>query len=274
VSILADTIKRNDQQIAWEEKYVERVKFWQEVDLLIQEDQAAIDAASSSSSDNQQSVIGNVGTVVTNLPPPGDYATLSGNQTLYDAKGGKIDVVSGDFQLPSSIQLAGVVNGKVILPTGTRRSEYAKIRVNAAYASKAAGFMSMSEDMFVWDPGNEDENIFAPDFVPILALLHANIKHLFPNNKVKANSGYRWWNETKGLEYSMHEAGCAIDIGTRNPKTNAPDLSRCYQVADVAWELGLRSVFVGKTFVHIDLGPDGGGYKYDGVPKYRGPESH
>jgi hypothetical protein len=272
VSLLAT--ERNKIQLAWEEDYINKVNFWHEVDLLVMQDRAAVSAASSSNANPvaQLSMTGNAPSTVVNLQDMSAYATLAGTQTLNDSQGGRKEIVAGTFTVPENIQPVTISGGKVNIPKGITHREYAKARVTHTEKTKAAGFMAISTDLYTFAPGAEEGNVFAPDFIPILVLLHSKIVHLWKSGKVKANSGYRWWNETDGVEYSFHEAGCAIDIGTRDPDGSI-NTSRSYAVADAAWELGLRDVHVAQSFVHIDLGPDGGGYSYN-LPKYRGPESH
>jgi hypothetical protein len=270
VSLLAT--ERNKIQLAWEDSYVKKVNFWQEIDLLILQDIAAVEAASSSNTNSQNAVGGNVSTQPLNLPAPGEYAWETGDKVLHHHEGGDKKVIKGQFEPVKDLDLARISGGRVIT-TSMARKEYTKKRVLATQQTSAAGFMSISEDMYLFTSEAKDENIFAPDFIPVLYMIHGKIKHLYPNGKVTGNSGYRWWKGTDGVEFSPHEAGIAIDIGTRNPD-HSINLKRGYEIADVCWEMGLRGVFVAESFVHVDISSDGGGWAYPPVPSYRGPESH
>lgn len=264
--------ERNSIQLAWEEKYIKKVQFWNEVDDLIAKDKkrpkekkSGRTSKTASSSDisleSQDAMRGQVGFV----PPANSNVTSTGDRVLKRGSHGTFEVSSEDFILPSEIVLARISGDRVTLPK-TNRKTYHRARVIHTQQSKAAGFMSISEDLYYFRKDIADENIFAPDFIPILLTLHEKIKSEFPNEKVQVNSGYRWWVEDKDTPYDAHMCGCAIDIGCSG-KTR-------YVVADAAWEMGLRGIAVANSFVHIDCTPDGGGWTYGNVPKYRGPESH
>ena len=80
-------------------------------------------------------------------------------------------------------------------------------------------------------------------------------------------SGFRFSNPG---QISPHEAGCAIDIFVK-------DIDEVREIADCAWQLGVRSVGIGgdfeekRGFIHLDIAPKGNDFMYDGIPIYGGP---
>lgn len=92
-------------------------------------------------------------------------------------------------------------------------------------------------------------------------------------SKLNINSGYRDvyynWNNVYGRKdskskWGMHIGACAVDIG-------ATGRDRCI-IADAAYNMNFGEIYIGKSFVHIDLGPS---FRYKDpnseVPKYIRP---
>lgn len=75
-------------------------------------------------------------------------------------------------------------------------------------------------------------------------------------SKIQINSGYRDvhynWNNVYGQSpsgtlWSMHVGACAVDIGVSGKNR--------WIVAKTAEDLGFGMIYIGKNFVHLDIGP-------------------
>lgn len=228
--------KREETQLQWEDAYLSKLErinkiIYSEKLALMQMNAATVFPGQSGSP----------------VPPSGNAISSS---------------VVGNFSLPSTIKVASISGGQIAIPTGSR-TEYHKARDIAAKNSSYAGFQSINEDMYSF-PNCPEENMFAPDFIPILILMHTKIAPALKVDKIKLNSGTR--KTPIDVEWDAHMGGYAVDMGlTGNDR---------YVAADICWGLGLRGVAIGNTFVHVDAGPDPiVGWGYGSVPVYRGPGS-
>lgn len=168
---------------------------------------------------------------------------------------------AGTFVPPNSIQLPSVSTGKIIIPTQDR-AMYHRVRDIAAKESNYAGFQAISEDLYHF--AHPEQNYFAPDFIPILLLIHQKVSPAIKKDKITISSGSR--KEPEDKDYDAHMGGYGVDISLSGNDR--------YVLADICWGLGLRGIGVAKTFVHVDAGPDPiVGWGYSGVPIYRGPGS-
>lgn len=235
--------ERTSSQLDWEQGYLDKV---QRINEILHQEQLSLLQLRS------QAVVSDTGTL---------SKLINGVKNFFTGDAGT-DAVAGEYSLPSTIKVATVSGGKITIPTG-QRTPYHKARDLAAKESNYAGFRSISEDMYTF-PGIEEENIFAPDFIPILALIHTKVSSALGVDKIKLNSGTR--KKAIDVEWDAHMGGYAIDMGLTGKDR--------YTAADICWELGLRGVAVGQTFIHVDAGPDPVvGWNYTGVPTYRGPSS-
>lgn len=243
---------RTTEQIDWEEKYVSKVELFKQIEPVFTARMNRLRALFD-------------GSLASSLPNSVSAANVSPSDIDYPSVG------SLDGVAPDNLQVAQIVGGLVQPPSAKNRTEYNKARLEYANSTKKAGFITMDTDMFYFDTriGGKEQNQFSPEFAQILYMLHPKIKHLWKNGKVYVNSGYRKnpASDSQGrtVEYSAHRWGGAVDIGCFKDDR--------YVVADAAWNLGLRAVFVGRTFVHIDCGPPAF-YSYEDIPTYKGPSSH
>ena len=210
-----------------------------------------IDPTEDSSS---KQLVASTPTDASDVATSGDYdneATLAGQ------------VTKSGFVIPPGIKLVTISGGRVYPPSGSR-SEVHRKRIEAALASNYKGFVSVDTDKFHFLNGQK-QNKFAPDYAQILYLLYdALVRAGFikAGQKIQVNSGLR--TKVDGdSKWSAHRCGCAVDIGCTGKDR--------YLVANTAWGIGLRGIAVGRTFVHVDCGPEGH-WSYPGVPKYMGPK--
>lgn len=196
--------------------------------------------------------------------------------SIYDnpiqtSAGGDASITSGDASgvIPKGLPAVKVSGGKVIIPTGVARGSYHKARIDYGRKINWKGFVKLDTSKFTFlNPG---QNKFAPDAAAAFNLLHSAISKSLGWKKILITSGFRT-EAIDGVTNSAHMCGCAMDIQVHG-RTEA------LKVADIAWGLGFRGVAIGGGinrglgFVHVDPGPDGGGWAYSPYPKYRGPGS-
>jgi hypothetical protein len=237
--------ERYKTRIAWEDNYINKVN--QLADLTAIQIQDLQNAAL---------LANNTGTIPGENP---GVATSLGVISNIDMP----EITNYNFDLPSNIKPAYITSGRIQIATGIRRSDYHSARIRSAKQTKCAGFKPVSKDMFTFV--NPAQNNFAPDFAAILPLMYQAIAPKIKASKLTINSGYR--SQPIESQNSAHMCGCAVDIGLTGENR--------YIAADACWELGLRGVAVGNTFIHVDCGPDPVvGWNYSGLPTYRGPSSH
>lgn len=161
-----------------------------------------------------------------------------------------------------------IKNGKVIIATGNRSSYFAGRR-DKGRASNWSGFQKLDSGLFTLQP--QVINRIAPDANACFSLLAKTLISKGIRSKVEVSSGWRE-KGINGVNNSPHMAGIALDLQTRGAKD-------ALKVADTAWALGFRGVAIGGNirggggFVHVDPGPDVGGWAYSPYPKYKGPSS-
>ncbi len=231
--------QRTDYQLDWEKKYLENVD---RINQILYNEKVSIDRLTET---------------FPVTPTPDNNNGLRSSSDVSPA-----NIVAGNYTLPDTIKTAYISGGHVIIPTGSR-TPYHQVRDLAAQASKYAGFQSINEDLFTF-PDCPEENYFAPDFIPILILMHSQIAPALGIDKIILNSGTR--KKPIDVKWDSHMGGYAVDM--RLYKDDR------YTAADICWELGLRGVAVANGFVHVDAGPDPvSGWGYPSVPIYRGPGS-
>lgn len=234
---------RSQEQLDWESGYLTKVERIQEI---LHQERMAIQQA------NSQPVYGPT--------PPAGSQTSTPSASLPSSV--VTNTVAGNYSLPSTIKVASIAGGHVTIPTG-QRTPYHQARDVAAQNSKYAGFQSISESMYTF-PNCEEENMFSPDFIPILTYMYQKIAPALGVDKIKLNSGTR--KKPVDVEWDAHMGGYAVDMGLTGDDR--------YTAADICWEMGLRGVAIARTFVHVDAGPDPVvGWSYSGIPAYRGPGS-
>lgn len=155
--------------------------------------------------------------------------------------------------------------GESIKKGGDTREEFLLNRVGWARTTKYEKMVSLDKKRFIHSDkyDGHEGNLYSPD-----------AKRLFENLLLKTKkpyfeviSGFRFSNSG---QLSPHEAGCAIDIHVKS-------IEEVREVADCAWQLGVRSIAIGgdfdnnKGFIHLDIAPKGKDFMYDGIPIYGGP---
>lgn len=198
-------------------------------------------------------------------------SSSTSSSSSYDNQGtleGK--ATAGGFIVPSESPLVPIVGGKVQIPSTRGRS--IESRIQAGQKSSYAGYMKLPTDKFwfVESVGGSAavQNNVAPDFYEICLLLYdalEKVGYVKPGEKIQINSAFRK-NAVDGYR-GLHMCGCAIDIGTPSGSKDR------YLIADTAWGLGLRSIAIGKSFVHVDCAAEAH-WSYPGVPTYRGPGTY
>ena len=186
-----------------------------------------------------------------------NQATLQGKAT------------AGGFVVPSESSLIPIVGGKVQIPN--TRGRHFKSRIEMGKQTNYAGYVQLPKDKFwfVESVGGSAtlQNNFAPDFADICLLIYGTLSQVGivkPGGRLQINSGFRK-NPVKGIQ-SAHMCGAALDIGTGRGSKDR------YIIADALWGLGLRTIAIGTSFVHVE--PFGEAHwGYDGIPTYRGPGS-
>lgn len=179
-----------------------------------------------------------------NVKWSGDMAS-SGGKTSFSGSGSQITIKGG----------------RIYIPTGIGRSQYAAKRRSEGSSTNWAAWKKLDSKKFNHNGPMKSVNKYAPDAHAAFNLLYEKLG----KKTLLINSGFR------NGDPAMHGAGCAFDIGCRGKKD-------ALFVADTAWSLGFRGIGVGGNlgggagFVHVDIGPDGGGWSY-GYGKYRGPNS-
>lgn len=177
----------------------------------------------------------------------------------------------GGGNLPGGLKAAKLVNGKVIPPSGRAYSP------TIAKGRRSAGFSDYKtlESSKYYSNLSGCTMMVAPEFKPFVDLIHENFRarNLLKNGKIAINSAFRIKSpETGGFDNNAHGWGGAIDIG-------AFGIRDALAKADLCWALGFRNVQVGGSlnsgggFIHVDIAPDLGGWKYNPWPVYRGPSS-
>lgn len=238
--------ERTDRRIQFEDDYVEDVN---EAARILAYNIQQMELVASLA--NSQDVVPGVNSGITsNIIGPPDLSAVSPQ-------------IPFSMQIPTNIKTAYISGGRVVIQTGMKRSDYNGARIQAVKHTNGAGLIPVSKDLFTFS--HPEQNTFAPDFAAILPQLHARITAKLGVKKLNINSGFR----TKPIQSktSPHMAGIAVDFGATGQDR--------YTIADTAWEMGLRGVAIGQTFVHIDCAPDPiSGWGYPGVPIYRGPSSH
>lgn len=155
--------------------------------------------------------------------------------------------------------------GDSMIQANDTRSAFLHNRVGWARTKQYTGFESLNKELFIHQEHYDgyEGNLYSPD-----------AKKVFENLLLKTRkpyfeviSGFRFSNPG---QISPHEAGCAMDILVR-------DIDEVREIADCAWQLGVRSIAIGgdfmnqKGFIHLDIAPKGVDFMYDGIPIYGGP---
>ena len=191
-------------------------------------------------------------------PMHGDYSTEENPLT---EEGKKVNQIHQEYYpyKPLAFQ------GSAIIPSKLERRDFLIGRVGWGRTTKYEGYVSLDETKFIHQSHYDgyEGNLYSPD-----------AKNLFENLLLKTQkpyfeviSGFRYSN--KG-QLSPHEAGCAMDILVR-------DLDEVREIADCAWQLGVRSIAIGgdfsneNGFIHIDIAPKGEWFQYGEIPIYGGP---
>lgn len=238
--------ERSSSKIKWEQDYLEKVNYISEI------------ASSEVEGVQNRKVLAAASTSAVTGISSTDPDFIGPLQT--DVVTATVDLSS--ITLPKNMKPAYLTGNTVTIPTGGRK-DYHKARIMAARQSNFAGFVPISTEQFYFV--HPKQNTFAADFANILPLLYQVIAPKIGVKKIQVNSGFR--HDPVQSQWSPHMCGIAIDIGSTGQER--------YTIADAAWSLGLRGVAIGKSFVHIDCGPDPiSGWSYPGVAKYRGPSSH
>lgn len=177
---------------------------------------------------------------------------------------------AGGFVVPAESSLVPIVGGKVQIPS--TRGRHFKSRIESGQKTNYAGYVKLPTDKFwfVESVGGSTavQNNFAPDFADTCQLIYdtlLQVGYIKAGGKLQINSGFRK-NPVNGIQ-SAHMCGSALDIGTPRGSKDR------YLIADTLWGLGLRTISVGMSFVHVE---HFGEYhwSYPGVPTYRGPGSY
>lgn len=152
----------------------------------------------------------------------------------------------------------------IILPA-VSRAQFLQQRIGWGRSTNYSQYEHLDKEQFIHQ-GHYDGyegNLYSPDAKRLFeSLLSKTQKPYF-----EVVSGFRFSN--KG-QLSPHEAGCAIDLLVR-------DIDEAREIADCAWTLGVQSIAIGgdfnqnKGFIHLDIGPKGDGFSYEGTPIYGGP---
>lgn len=152
-----------------------------------------------------------------------------------------------------SIPVGEIVGDTFVAPIYTR-SVYVYEKKLSEQFRKKENYVSLPPDEFIHMAGPH-ENFYTAEAAKLFQLL-----------KMKLN--YKQMVITRGFEpnkdnTSSHSVGIAMDIyaGTAVEAIN---------IADTAFQIGVRSIAIGPKFVHIDAGPPAS-WNYDGFPSYRGP---
>lgn len=155
--------------------------------------------------------------------------------------------------------------GNTIIQSKDSRSTFLTNRIGWARSTNYQGYKQLNRKKFIHEShyDGHEGNLYSPD-----------AKRLFENLLLKTRkpyfeviSGFRFSNEG---QLSPHEAGCALDI-------LVPNVEEAREIADCAWQLGVRSIAMGgdfalkKGFIHLDIAPKGDDFTYDGIPIYGGP---
>lgn len=191
-------------------------------------------------------------------PMHGDYSDET--NTLTD-EGKKVNQIHQEYYPYKGLSF----RGSSIILSKLERRDFLIERVGWGRTTQYEGYVSLDEKKFIHQPHYDgyEGNLYCPD-----------AKTLFENLLLKTRkpyfeiiSGFRYSN--KG-QLSPHEAGCAIDILVR-------DLDEVREIADCAWQLGVRSIAIGgdfakeKGFIHLDIAPKGEKFQYGEIPIYGGP---
>lgn len=176
----------------------------------------------------------------------------------------------GGGSLPGGLKAAKLVGGKVVLPSGSSYNP------TVSQGRRSAGFSDYKtlESSKYYSNLSGCSMMVAPEFKPFVDLIHENFqaKNLLRNGKIPINSAYRAKSPSGGYDNNAHGWGGAVDIG-------ASGIKDALAKADICWALGFRNVQIGGSlysnsgFIHVDIAPDLGGWRYSPWPIYRGPSS-
>lgn len=174
--------------------------------------------------------------------------------------------------------------GKIPIPSGNRASYTATmvklIEENGGHPKNSDLFDLINEDLFVVRTGYESLKVngtwLRKDLIFYLEELHKLVAKEIGVDKLIISSAFRTveynYNlysgyikrgvTSKRVYWSPHMAGIAVDIAAKGRDRAI--------IANAAYSLGFGGIAIGRSFVHIDIGPYGR-WKYSGVPKYISP---
>ena len=147
------------------------------------------------------------------------------------------------------------------------REEFLRNRLGWARESNYMDFVSLDKEKFIHLTNTNDfeGNLYSPDAKKLFEDLLLKTKKPY----FEVISGFRFGRDGY---LSPHEAGCAIDIKVEK-------LDEARELADCAWQLGIRSIAFGGSFkektayIHIDIAPTEKRWSYGTLPIYNGPGS-
>lgn len=175
------------------------------------------------------------------------------------------------FSIDYSLVVGPEIRGGLIIIPDENRARYYERRIMIGIQTKWADFVKLDENKFCHFT-TKAINRYSPDAARCFYLLYERIHNLLGIKRLQVVSGWRPPAIASEEEiFSPHMCGCAMDIGVRSKE-------EAEQIADIAWDMGFRAIAIGgdflsgRGFVHIDPGPDNGGWSL-GHGIYRGPGS-
>lgn len=175
------------------------------------------------------------------------------------------------FSIDYTLVIGPEIRGAMIFVPDENRARYHENRIMMGVQTKWADYVKLDERKFCHFT-TRALNRYAPDAAKCFNLLYNRLNQYLGIKRLQVISGWRppTMNDAEEI-FSPHMCGCAMDIAVRN-KLEAE------RIADIAWSIGFRAIAIGgdfengKGFIHIDPGPDNGGWSL-GYGKYRGPGS-
>lgn len=145
--------------------------------------------------------------------------------------------------------------GKIKLPAMSRKNYCLMCMEDIKKGGlNQAVYQPIDTSKFIVGGGSPNKQWIRKDMHFYLEVLHRNVVSTLNGRptKLQINSGYRtpFYNKSvNGAAYSMHQGCCAVDL-------HATNFNDRVKIADAAYYMGFGGIAVGKSFTHVDIGPE------------------